>query len=150
MPLQYDPKTGVPHWNPFGEELGEGVTPKPVKLTYDQTKAGVFKGDKKLTEDEYEKLVDYPDLYLAQADTSVADKMLAKALSTGKGKKGKNLGDKVKIRRPKIAIKPGNLDANTATDSEIDAVEAQVNARTIDNWPLLRRLINRLRRAEGK
>lgn len=134
MPLQYDPKTGVPHWNPFGEELGEGVTPEPVKLTYDQTKSGVFKGDKKLTEEEYDVLRDGPPL-----DTSVADKMLAKALSTGKGKKGKN---------PKL--KPGKLDANTATDSEIDAVEAQVNARTIDNWPLLRRLINRLRRAEGK
>ena len=45
MPLKYHPETGLPSYVPdLGEELEEGVTPKPTKIT---SKSDVFAGDKK-------------------------------------------------------------------------------------------------------
>ena len=142
MPLIYDPNTGVPRYVPdLGEEITEGVTPPVVKITEGVTppvvkitgrKIDVFKGDKPLSKARYERLMadDTP------LDTSVADKLLADVL--GPYKKGRKI------------VKAGKLDAHVATDGEVDEIEKLAKARTIEHWPLLRRLINRLRRAERK
>ena len=42
------------------------------------------------------------------------------------------------------------LDANVATDAEVEEIERQAAARSIGQWPLLMRLINRLRQAERR
>jgi len=46
--------------------------------------------------------------------------------------------------------KPAKLDNLFTTDEELQDLARQVEDRTIANWPMLRRLINRLLRAEGK
>jgi hypothetical protein len=46
--------------------------------------------------------------------------------------------------------KPAKLDNTFTTDWELQDLARQVEDRTIANWPMLRRLLNRLLRAEGK
>jgi hypothetical protein len=125
MPLRYDPDTGIPSYIPdLGEELEEGKTPEPKVIS---TKSDVFKGDKKPTKDEYEALRDGDIVDPDKVDVAEADKMMEA------------------IRN----ARPGKLDKDIATDEEVDALEQAAKAQDIDNWPLLLRLINRLRKAEG-
>jgi len=122
MPMKYDPDTGIPRYVPdLGEEIEEGVTPEPKVIT---SKSGVFKGDKPLTKETYELLRDGKPV-----DTTEADGMLAEALRNAK---------------------PAKLDANVATDEEVDILEKFAREHTVRHWPELLRLINRLRQAEAK
>ena len=65
----------------------------------------------------------------SKIDYDEADKLLADALKSAK---------------------PAKLDANVATDEEINHLERLASEHDVQNWPMLLRLINRLRRAEGK
>jgi hypothetical protein len=125
MPLQYDPETGVPSFLPdIGEELEEGVTPKPVVI---DTKAGVFKGDKPLTKDGYDALRDGMPKGTIE-DIKMADEMLEHAIRNAK---------------------PAVLEY-CATDEDVEELERMVVARKLKEWPLLLRIVNRLHRAENK
>ena len=128
MPLKYNPDTGIPSYVPdLGEELEEGVTPEPKVI---HSKADVFRGDKKLTAEQYEKLRGNEDEHLGTVNISTehADKLLADALKSAK---------------------PAKLDKDVATDEEVNHLERLANEHEVQNWPMLLRLINRLRRAES-
>lgn len=123
MPMKYDPDTGIPRYVPdLGEELEEGVTPAPIEIT---SKSAVFKGDKPLTKEAYENLRDGKQSLSTQEADKLLDEIVAKAT-------------------------PAKLDKDTVTDEELDELERMANAASIPGWPVLRRLINRLRLAEGK
>lgn len=125
MPLQYDPDTGIPSFLPdIGEELEEGVTPKPVVL---DSKADVFKGDKPLTKDGYEALRDGMPKGAIE-DIKMADEMLEHAIRNAK---------------------PAVLEY-CATDEDVEELERMVVGRKLKEWPLLLRIVNRLHRAENK
>jgi hypothetical protein len=126
MPMQYDPDTGMPSYVPdFGAEIEEGQTPKATVIS---SKSDVFKGDKRLTKEGYEALRDGMPKGTVE-DIDMADRMLNEAIRNAR---------------------PASLDANVATDSEIEEVERLANEHSVLHWPLLLRLINRLRRAEAR
>jgi hypothetical protein len=130
--MKYDPDTGIPRYVPdIGEELEEGVTPAPTVVT---SKSDLFKGDKPLTKEMYERLRDGPTVansesYTVGVPTDEADKMLSDAIKSAK---------------------PAKLDKDVATDEEVDVLEKFAREHTVRHWPELLRLINRLRQAEAK
>ena len=142
MPLKYDPDTGIPSYVPdLGEELEEGVTPAPKVI---HSKADVFRGDKPLTAEQYEKLRDGGEaehLGTVNISTEHADRLLADAL--------KNVPSR-DVTAGTGSLKPARLDKDVATDEEISHLERLANEHDVQNWPMLLRLINRLRRVEGK
>ena len=124
MPMKYDPDTGIPRYVPdLGEEIEEGVTPEPKVIT---SKSDVFKGDKPLTQGQYERLRDDKP---TPVDTTEADGLLAEALRNAK---------------------PAKLDKDIATDEEVNNLEMLAREHSVMHWPELLRLINRLRQAEAK
>lgn len=209
MPMQYDPKTGIPSFNPFEAELTEGVTPAPLpvatatgKLDPNATATGYFnktdpfRGDPPIGEADVEigeltgtfrrvgNKVTYNVSGLPKAEVPpepgkgkgkgkgedyvkinrplrfkttppiptiehMADEMLAEAMRRAKPGQVIPISQEQLDRLAKDA-KAAHLDANYATDEEVAEIEKQAEARSIDNWPLLRRLIKRLRRSEDK
>ena len=126
MPLKYNPDTGIPSYIPdLGEELEEGVTPAPKEIT---SKADVFRGDKKLTQEQYHALRDAKIPIDNTMGAAEADKLLADALKSAK---------------------PAKLDKDVATDEEVNHLERLANEHEVQNWPMLLRLINRLRKSES-
>jgi len=129
MPMKYDPDTGIPSYLPDidlpGAEIEEGVTPKATVI---DSKAAVFKGDKRPSKREYDLLRDGP-LDATPVDTSAADRLLNEAIRNAR---------------------PAKLDAHIATDEEIIMLELAAQEQAIANWPIILRLINRLRQAEAR
>lgn len=127
MPMKYNPDTGIPYYVPdLGEEIEEGVTPKPIVI---DSKSDVFKGDKPLTQEQYNKLRDGGIPVSSDMGSDDADRLLAEAVEKAK---------------------PAKLDARMATDEEVAHLERLCNEHSVLHWPMLLRLINRLRKAEGK
>jgi len=164
MPTKYNPDTGVPYFIPdFGEEIEEGVTPKPTVLS---SKADVFKGDKKPTKREYEKLRDGPKVepvdpapYIHPDDkgklwSSEQVYRMIEAVTTKAGQlvtpdQYERLKAEIESIGGELNAEPAKLDKDCATDEEIDAVERMAEGREVPYWPMLLRLLNRLRKAEG-
>jgi len=189
MPMQYDPKTGVPSFNPFEAELTEGQTPEALpEFKGLVNKLDPFKGDP----------VPIPYVKISKAEAKQRFPTQNPGL-----KADQNRGDTIKINRPHLLKddmpptttiehmademlnevvrkakpvrnakpnqvipvipltqqwfqaeianpKPAQLDNTFTTDEELQDLARQVEDRTIKNWPMLRRLLNRLLRAEGK
>ena len=150
MPMKYDPDTGIPRYVPdIGEELEEGVTPEPKVIT---TKSDVFKGDKPLTKEQYEKLRDGPTVANAEHYTvGVPPDMTPEQYDKLRAETGLPSSEADAMLDKIIAsAKPAKLDKDVATDEEVDNLEKLARAGTVMHWPELLRLINRLRQAEAK
>lgn len=157
MPMKYDPDTGVPRYVPdIGEEIEEGVTPEPKVIT---TKSDVFKGDKMPTKEQYERLRDVSEENSRRLTKALRDgPTVANAESyvvgvpldvvdpskVDAGEADKMLADAIK------GAKPAKLDKDIATDQEVADLERLIKEQAIANWPIMLRLINRLRQAEAK
>jgi hypothetical protein len=160
MPMKYNPDTGVPYYLPdLGEELEEGVTPKPTVIT---SKSDVFKGDKPLTKEEYEFLRDKGRVEPKKERSPFGkfyDEVIEPKKPLTKEQYEALMGDQP---RPDIEkademladavakATQAKLDKDMATDEEVDEIERLASSHTILHWPTLLRLINRLRRAEGR
>lgn len=179
MPLKYHPETGLPSYVPdLGEELEEGVTPKPTKLT---SKSDVFAGDKKadmLAEEGVSVYKPRKDRKANKASKSVKAKpirMKHTAIDAGETEHqgavamatpdpnsktpladalagGVDISKEVNERLDELTAgaKPAKLDNTIATDEEVNNLERLARSQSVLHWPELLRLINRLRRAERK
>jgi hypothetical protein len=162
MPLKYDPDTGIPSYVPdLGEELEEGVTPKPTKLT---SKSEVFAGDRKahmLAAEEGVSVykpapkkgrkakaeIEHQGVVAMGTPDPNSKTPLADAINAGV-----DISKEVNERFDEIAAgaNPAALDKDVATDEEVDNLEKLARAGSVLHWPELLRLINRLRLAEAK
>lgn len=150
MPLKYDPVTGIPSFEiEAALELNEGETPTPDVITY-AGKAGIFAGDgprkgkvrvPKPSEDEHEGVVALG----SDAPGDPHKGITIDAYAIPPEEMGKAIDDAVGKITKSVA-----LDNTMASDEEIADLEQQVHHKTIDNWPMLLRVLNRLRLAERR